>query len=480
MSKLEILKHEGVFHYFEELSSIHRGSGDMEAISQYCIDFAKSHGFKYYTDSERNVVIYKDGTLGLENAKPVILQGHLDIVCQKTPDCKIDFLKDGLDIYVDGDYIKARGTTLGADNGIAVAMVLAILDSNDLRHPPIEAVFTTDEETGMYGAKGLDMSVLSGRRMINLDSEEDDCITVSCAGGCDFRVAQKLSTSIATGTKVTINIEKLTGGHSGVEIHKGRANANIVAGKLLNNLNRRTDFDIISICGGDKANAIPNACVIELCVSDYDAFCKELNATIELIKLEYLDREKKMLITVDKGECAQFDVIDKDDLKKFICALSCTPNGVMEMSATINGLVETSLNLGILSFKDGELIMHYGLRSNKQLALDSLSEKMMTFFDALSFDFECFGHYPPWEYRADSQLRELYKGTYIEQFDKEPRVEALHAGLECGVFASAIDGFDCIAIGPTIYDVHTVKERLSITSAVKIYGTLVKLLAKLK
>lgn len=480
MSKLEILKHEGVFRYFEELSSIHRGSGDMEAISQYCIDFAKVHGFKYYTDSEKNVVIYKDGTLGLENAKPVILQGHLDIVCQKTADCKIDFLKDGLDIYVDGDYIKARGTTLGADNGIAVAMVLAILDSNDLRHPPIEAVFTTDEETGMYGAKGLDMSVLSGKHMINLDSEEDDCITVSCAGGCDFRVTQKLDTNIATGTKVTINIEKLTGGHSGVEIHKGRANANIVAGKLLNNLNRKTQFDIISISGGDKANAIPNACYIELCVSDYNAFCEELNSSIELIKLEYGDREKKMQITVDKGECAQFDVIAKEDLKKFICALTCTPNGVMEMSASIDGLVETSLNLGILKYENGELIMHYGLRSNKQVSLHSLSEKMMTFFDTLSFNFECFGHYPPWEYRADSQIRELYKGTYIEQFDKEPRVEALHAGLECGVFASAIDGFDCIAIGPTIHDVHTVNEKLSITSAVKIYGTLVKLLAKLK
>ena len=441
---------------------------------------ANSHGLKYYTDDEKNVVIYKGGTFGLENAQPVILQGHLDIVCQKTADCKIDFLKDGLDVYVDGDYIKAKGTTLGADNGIAVAMILSILDSNELRHPPIEAVFTTDEETGMYGAKGLDMSVLSAKRMINLDSEEDDCITVSCAGGCDFKVEQDIPLAIATGTKLTITIEKLKGGHSGVEIHKGRANANIVAGKLLNNLKRKVDFDIILICGGDKANAIPNACKIELCVSDFDIFCKTLNEAIKLIELEFGDREKKMLITVDKGECAQFDVMCKESLNKFICALCCTPNGVLEMSASISGLVETSLNLGILSFSGNQLVMHYGLRSNKSVALDSLSEKMMTFFDMLSFNWECFGHYPPWEYRADSKLRELYKGTYIEQFDKEPRVEALHAGLECGIFASAIENFDCIAIGPTIHDVHTVNERLSITSAVKIYGTLVKLLAKLK
>ena len=479
MSKLELLKHDSVFSYFEEISAIHRGSGDKDAIQQYCIDFANSHNLKYYTDDEQNVVIYKGGTFGLEKAQPVILQGHLDIVCQKTADCKIDFLKDGLDVYVDGDYIKAKGTTLGADNGIAVAMILSILDSNELRHPPIEAVFTTDEETGMYGAKGLDMSVLSGKRMINLDSEEDDCITVSCAGGCDFKVEHETALAIATGTKLTINIEKLKGGHSGVEIHKGRANANIVAGKLLNNLKRKIDFDIISICGGDKANAIPNACKIELCVSDFDSFCKTLNESIKLIELEYGDREKKMQISVDKGECAQFDVMSKDDLNKFICALCCTPNGVLEMSASISGLVETSLNLGILNYSDSKLVMHYGLRSNKSVALDSLSEKMMTFYDTLSFNWECFGHYPPWEYRADSQLRELYKGTYIEQFDKEPRVEALHAGLECGVFASAIDNFDCIAIGPTIYDVHTVNERLSITSAVKIYGTLVKLLAKL-
>ncbi len=480
MSKLELLKHDSVFGYFEEISSIHRGSGDKDAISQYCIDFANSHGLRYYTDDEKNVVIYKGGTFGLENAKPVILQGHLDIVCQKTADCKIDFLKDGLDIYVDGDYIKARGTTLGADNGIAVAMILSILDSNELRHPPIEAVFTTDEETGMYGAKGLDMSVLTGKRMINLDSEEDDCITVSCAGGCDFRVDHHISTEIATGTKVTVNIEKLKGGHSGVEIHKGRANANMIAGKMLNDLKNEVAFDIISICGGDKANAIPNACKIELCVKDYDAFCKALNRSIELIKLEYSDREPNMQISFEKGECAQFDVMNNDDLKNFICALCCSPNGVLEMSISIKGLVETSLNLGILNYNGKKLVMHYGLRSNKQVALNSLSEKMTTFFDTLDFNCETFGHYPPWEYRADSQLRELYKGTYIEQFDKEPRVEALHAGLECGVFASAIDGFDCIAIGPTIYDVHTVNERLSITSAVKIYGTLVKLLAKLK
>lgn len=480
MSKLEILNDKRVFHYFEEISSIHRGSGDMEAISRYCIAFADAHALKHYTDDNKNVVIYKKGTKGFEDSEPVILQGHLDIVCQKTDDCNIDFLTDGLDIYVDGDYIKANGTTLGADNGIAVAMILAILESDDIAHPPIEAVFTTDEETGMYGAKALDMSVLKSKRMINLDSEEDDCITVSCAGGCDFRVSQKLNFTDAVGTKITLSLTGLQGGHSGVEIHKGRANANTVIGKLLNNLSRHADFNIITICGGDKANAIPNSCAVELCVNDYDIFEKELTNAIELIKLEFLDREKSMLISYTKGNESEYSVIEKDDCKKLIAALTCTPNGVLEMSASISGLVETSLNLGILNIKDETLTMHYGLRSNKQVALQSLSEKMETFFDMLDFSHDCFGHYPPWEYRSDSKLRDLYIETYKAQFDKAPRVEALHAGLECGIFASAIEGFDCIAIGPTINDVHTVKEKLSITSASRIYATLVKLLAKMK
>ncbi len=480
MPKLEILNPEKVFYYFEEISAIHRGSGDMEAISQYCVDFAKSHGFRYYTDADKNVVIYKDGSKGYENSEPVILQGHLDIVCQKTADCDIDFLKDGLSIYVDGDFIKAKGTTLGADNGIAVAMVLTVLDSDSIAHPPIEAVFTTDEETGMYGAKGLDMSVLSSKRMINLDSEEDDCITVSCAGGSDFQVSQKLIFTEVEGTKVTVTFDNLSGGHSGVEIHKGRANANIVAGKFLNNLHRNTQFGLINICGGDKANAIPVKCSIELCVKDVNEAIALINDSLELTKLEYSDREKNMTIDVNVGENGAFDVIDADFTDKIICALACTPNGVLEMSASINGLVETSLNLGILKIENDILTIHYGLRSNKQVSLRTLEEKMMTFYDNLSFEWKNFGHYPPWEYREDSTLRELYKQTYIEQFDKEPRVEALHAGLECGIFASAIDGFDCIAIGPTIHDVHTVNEKLSITSTQRIYGTLVKILAKMQ
>ena len=480
MAKLEILNDKRVFHYFEEISAIHRGSGDMEAISRYCIAFADAHGLRHYTDELKNVVIYKKGTKGFEDAPAVILQGHLDIVCQKTDDCDIDFLTDGLDIYVDGDYIKAKGTTLGADNGIAVAMILSILESDDIAHPPIEAVFTTDEETGMYGAKALDMSVLKGRRMINLDSEEDDCITVSCAGGCDFRVEQKLEYKSVIGTAITVSITGLTGGHSGVEIHKGRANANVVAGNLLNTLKNECDFELISICGGDKANAITNACTITLCAKDTDKVICALDKAIELIKLEYTDREKDLQISVETGEEKEHEVLNDEFKIKLITALCCTPNGVLEMSASINGLVETSLNLGILNTDNKVLTIHYGLRSNKQVALDSLSSKMAAFYDMLVFSHECFGHYPPWEYRADSAMRELYKATYIEQFDKEPRVEAIHAGLECGVFASQIEDFDCIAIGPTINDVHTVKEKLSITSASKIYTTLVKLLAKMK
>ena len=285
MSVLNGLQPERVFYYFEEITKIPHGSGDMSAIASFCVEFAKKHNLKYYHDEENNVVIYKDGTNGLENAEPIILQGHLDMVCQKTENCSIDFSKDSLEIFIDGDFIKAKNTTLGADNGIAVASVLAILESDCYTHPPIEAVFTTDEETGMVGANHLDTSVLKSKRMINIDSEEDDTMTVSCAGGADFLATFNFQREAVEGVEIELILKGLKGGHSGIEIDKGRVNANILAGRVLNHL-KTTDFNLLSINGGDKTNAITNLCKIRVCVKNKEAFINDAKEYLDIIKAE--------------------------------------------------------------------------------------------------------------------------------------------------------------------------------------------------
>lgn len=473
------LNSKRVFEIFEQIAAIPHGSGNMKQIAQFCENFAKELNLKYVHDDFDNVIIYKDATAGYENSEPIILQGHLDMVCQKTPDCNIDFLKDGLDLYVDGDFVKARGTTLGADNGIAVAMVLAILEKNDIEHPPIEAVFTVDEEIGMLGALALDASVLNATRMINLDSETEDIVTVSCAGGSDFVVDVPINTKALNGNKVTIDIKGLKGGHSGVEIDKNRVNANMLAGRLLNELKQNFDFGIISINGGDKPNAIPNRCVIELCSID-DRFCDSASTFLENIKLEILDRECDFdfeIACLQKQDCLVFE----DDINnKIIYTLLCVPNGITEMSADIDGLVQTSLNLGILKTDEQKLTLHFALRSNKMSALRFLEKRLKAFFDMLNWNCNTFGQYPAWEYRENSPLRNAYCSCYKEVFGSDAKILAIHAGLECGVFASKIPNFDCIAIGPTLHDVHTARERMSISSTDKVYNLLLTVLKKLK
>lgn len=480
MPALENLNPNRVFYYFEKISSIPHGSGDMDAIAKFCTDFAIEHNLKFIRDDANNVIIYKNGTVGYENSAPIILQGHLDMVCQKAPESTVDFLKDGLDLYVDGDFIKARDTTLGADNGIAVAMVLSILESQDIPHPPIEAVFTTDEETGMIGARALDMSVLNGKRMINLDSETEDIVTVSCAGGSDFEVNIPVKSVTRQGTLVTLEIKGLQGGHSGVEINKNRVNANMIAGRVLNELKSQLDFDIISINGGDKANAIPNRCVIELCVGNAEGFAILAQKNFDTIKQEIADREPNFAPEILVGDAGEYSALDTKIKNKIIYTLLCAPNGVVEMSASIEGLVQTSLNLGVLMTTKESIIIHFALRSNKKSALIFLEQRLASFFDNLDLTYKTFGHYPPWEYNAKSALREIYCGSYFELFGTQPRVRAIHAGLECGVFASQIDNFDCISIGPAMHDVHTTQERLSISSTQKMYELIIKILEKLK
>lgn len=466
---------ERVFYYFNELCKIPHGSGNMDAIADYCVNFTKEHNLKYNRDNANNVIIYKP-TANYPN-DAVILQGHLDMVCQKDSESDIDFLKQGIAAYCDGDFLKAKNTTLGADNGIAVAMILSILENDDLAIPSIEAVFTTDEEIGMIGAKALDTSLLKANKMINIDSEDDNVLTVSCAGGSDFCAVLPIDRNQKSGTEITVTLKGLKGGHSGVEIDKKRINANTLAGRFLNYMKNRCDFDIISINGGDKANAIPNYCQIKLCSNCADEFKTEAYEYINVIKSEISAREPDFDAQITLGSQDNFSVLsNKNDI---IGVLIGTPNGIIEMSAEIENLVETSLNLGILATKENEITLQFALRSNKQSALDFLEEKLQTFFEKYPCKTDIGGKYPTWEFKENSNLQKLYCEVYSEQTGNQPKVEAIHAGLECAVFSSKIKDLDCIAIGPTIFDAHTTNEKLSISSTKKIFNILTDVLTKL-
>lgn len=477
MSLLNNPKPEKVFKYFEEISSVPRGSGNMKQISRYCVDFAKKHSLKFIKDEADNVIIYKPATIGYKNSDTIILQGHLDMVCQKENGVDKDFLNEGIDIYTKGDFIKAEGTTLGADNGIAVAMILSILESEDIPHPPIEAVLTSDEEIGMIGATKLDFSLLSGKKMINIDSEEEDTLTVSCAGGSDFKAILPVSRVSKEGTLISIKIEGLKGGHSGMEINSGRINADILAGKLLKNLKNHCDFSLLSISGGEKGNAIPDNFEISILTSEPENFSAILKENIEALKTE---TKEAFSYSFKQKKFGKYEVIEDSTFNDLISILNNVPNGVIKMSEKIENLVETSLNLGILKTEKEQIIFHHTLRSNDSASLKQLEQRLSDFYKGIPCYTEKFGYYPPWEYKENSPLRELYKKTYSDITKKEINIAAIHAGLECGVFASNIPNLDCIAIGPWIYDVHTPKEKLNISSTEFIYNMLLEILKEIR
>ncbi len=480
MQTLEKLFSNRVFYYFNEISKIPHGSGDMGKIADYCVNFAKKHSLRYYLDDAKNVIVYKSATKGFENAEPVILQGHLDMVCQKTADSKTDFLRDGLELYLDGDFLKAKGTTLGADNGIAVAMILSILESDDISHPEIEAVFTTDEEIGMLGAAALDMSKLNAKRMINLDSEDEGVVTVSCAGGADVKITLPFSYEKKNGTALKLTLCGLLGGHSGVDINKNRCNADILMGRVLNEIAEKAQFDIISVNGGDKVNAITNRCQAVVLTQNKDELIKEFNTCLKAIKTEIPVLENGFeydILSVGSGE---FNVMDRPSTNAVIFTLCFIPNGIVKMSEDIENLVETSLNLGVLKTEENAIIFNSALRSNKEADLRKLMAEMVSFAEKTNAESYVSGYYPPWEYRTDSPLRETYKAVYKRLYNKDAKCEAIHAGLECAVFASRIEDIDCIAIGPTLCDVHTVNEKADVYSIDRTYKLLLEILGDLK
>ena len=495
MGVLSGLKPEKVFYYFEELCKIPHGSYHTKQISDYLVQFAKERNLECSQDDSNNVVIRKAASAGYEDAPVVILQGHCDMVCEKTADSTHDFEKDGLDLMIEGDYVTANGTTLGGDDGIAVAYALAILDDDTLKHPALEVVITTDEEVGLLGAKALDCSQLKGKYLINMDSEEEGYLWVSCAGGLSAITTIPVRYQEVSGEKYELVISGLNGGHSGAEIDKNRANSNKLIGQALFTLEQDIPFCLTALEGGTKDNAIPRLSkavfVAERLMLKYYSFMWQIRQSLyenygitvlqNLEKFqEYTGTDEGITVTVKKiGETTE-KALEQVSQEKIIFFLVQVPYGIQKMSGSIEGLVETSINPGILMLNEEECKIVSSVRSSIDSAKDALTAKVCYLSEFLGGDCVTEGDYPAWEYRKESKLRDIMVDSYKELFGDGPEVKAIHAGLECGLFYEKIEGLDAVSFGPTMKDIHTTEEVLSISSTARMWDYLVKVLENIK
>ena len=476
--KLAGLQPASVFAYFEKLCSYPHGSGNTKAISDYLVSFAKKQGIRYEQDELNNVIFYQEGTCGYEDHAPVVLQGHMDMVCDQDEDCTINMETEGLDVTHDGTNVFAKGTTLGGDNGIAVAYALALLADKSIPHPPLEVIITVDEETGMFGAAGIDLSRLKGRTMINLDSEDEGIFTVSCAGGARGTITLPLERRIVYGPCVKLTVENLQGGHSGVEIHKNRANANKVMGELLSRVQQVMPFCITRLEGGAMDNAIPRSCSVSLVMLGMNA--ERINDVTEALQRELREQfdEPEALVYGDNLDALGGNALTAECTSKVIALLNAAPNGVQAWSQDIEGLVQTSLNLGVVRMEEA-LSMTFAVRSSvnqeKRDLLDKLSE-LAAFYGA---EYSEVGDYPAWEYKKDSVLRDTMVRVFTDMFAKTPEVVAIHAGLECGLLSEKLPGLDCVSIGPDMQDIHTSREKLNIASTKRTWEFLLEVLKAL-
>ncbi|MDD6042433.1 MAG: aminoacyl-histidine dipeptidase [Eubacteriaceae bacterium] len=472
------LEPKKVFGFFDDISRIPRGSYNTKQISDFLADFAAGRELKYVQDELNNVIIYKNATEGYENAPVIILQGHMDMVCEKVDGCTKDMTKEGIDLAVDGDWLHAVDTTLGADNGIAVAIMLAILDSDDIKHPALECVFTVDEETGLEGAEGLDESLLKGRIMINLDSEDEGIFSVSCAGGITAEAEIPVTRTAAEEKAYMITIENLLGGHSGIEINKEHANANVVMGRVLDYLAQTSALNLVSAAGGSADNVICKKCEAVICTEAEDII-EKVGEMQKILSAEYHTSDPD--ISVSCVETTAEEMLTVESTGKVISYLLMAPNGVENFSMDIEGLVETSLNLGALNINEKAMTALYAIRSSVKTRQDYVCRKLDTVAKALggSVDFRLY--YPGWEYRPDSPIRDLCVKVYKDQYGREPEIVALHAGLECGFFAGKLgDDFDAISIGPDMPGVHTPDEKVSISSTQRLWKHICGILEEAK
>lgn len=480
MRALENCEPKRVFYYFEELCKIPHGSGNTKQISDYLVSFAKEHGLEYVQDEMNNVVIYKPATEGYEDAPAVILQGHMDMVCEKRPDVDHDFTKDPLNISVKDGYVTANGTTLGGDDGIAVAYGLALLESTELAHPALEVLITVDEEIGLLGAEGFDCSALKGKRLINLDSEAEGSLWISCAGGLSGISTIPVQRVEAEGQKAAVKITGLMGGHSGAEIDKKRANANVLMGRFLYTLQKEAAYEIISLAGGQKDNAITREADAELLVEDVNAVKACAEKVQKGFREEYAGTDEGITIEITDLGASSARVLHPTSREKVLFFLMEVPFGIQKMSGSIDGLVETSTNIGIVKLGEDEFLGSSSVRSSVEAAGEALSDKICYLTEFLGGDYTVQGAYPAWEYRKDSPLRDQMVEVYEEMYGEKPNVVAIHAGLECGLFYKKIEGLDCVSLGPNMKDIHTSEEVLDIASTERVWKYLVKVLESLK
>lgn len=471
-----------VFDYFEEIAAIPHGSRNTKQISDYLVAFAKAHGLEHYQDEWNNVVMIQEATAGYENADPIIIQGHMDMVCEKESGYEMDFEKDGLDLYVEGDFLKARGTTLGGDDGIAVAYALAILDSPEIPHPRLEVVITVDEEIGMLGAEAIELSMLKGKKLLNIDSDVEGHFLTSCAGGMTVLTTIPVERVAQKGLSLTVTVTGLAGGHSGSEIDKEHANANIVMGRVLKYVSDRMEMGIVTLAGGLKDNAIPRESRAELLIpAEKKTECLSYLAELEaVLQKEFAASDAGIRMQTEIGEEKEAFMLSFTAMSKIIFYLRNVPNGVQHMSQVMPGLVETSLNLGILELKEDAVTATSSVRSSVSSRKEDLRERLEHLAEFLGGEVEVNGDYPAWEYKAVSDLRATISEVYRELFEEEPVFEAIHAGLECGILSGKIADLDCVSFGPNNYDIHTPKERLSISSTEKVWKLLKEFLKRCK
>ena len=476
--KLQGLEPESVFRYFEEICAIPHGSRNTKAISDYLVSFAKAHGLRYRQDESNNVVIFAPGTCGLEDHESVILQGHMDMVCEKDAGCPLDMAVDGLDVAHDGCCVFAKGTTLGGDDGIAVAYALAILDDNTIAHPPLEVIVTVDEEIGMLGAAAMDLADVKGRTMLNLDSEDEGIFTVSCAGGATCTVSLNAERKAVYGPCVRLSVEGLRGGHSGAEIHKNRANANKVMGDFLGRIQKLMPLCLTSFSGGSKDNAIPRAC--QATVVAMGIGLERINDIAAQLQQEVREAydEPEALVQAFDVDALGGNALTTAATADVISLLCAAPNGVQAYCPDMPELVQTSLNLGIAKLGD-RFTATFSVRSSVNAEKGGLITKLKELADFYNGTYSQSGTYPAWEFKKDSRLRDVMVPIYTRMFGKEPKVLAIHAGLECGLLGDKLPGLDCVSIGPQMHDIHTSREKLEIASTKRTWDFLLEVLKAL-
>ena len=482
MSVLENLQPERVFHYFEEITKIPHGSGNTREISDYLVSFAKEHGLRYIQDESNNVVIFKPAAKGYENAPTVMLQGHMDMVCEKEPGSSHDFTRDALKLQVEGDYISAQGTTLGGDDGIAVAYGLALLEDDTLEHPALEVVITVDEEIGLLGATALDASPLQAKCLINLDSEEEGYLWAGCAGGMTAVSELPVRYQEETNEKWKITVSGLAGGHSGAEIDKNRANATLLLARFLKEAKEQGAYAISELKGGLKDNAIPRTAQALILAGKEDGTAIAAYAKVftEALKKEYTGSDEGICVTVEAQGIGTEPVLHPVSQEKVLFFLLQYPNGIQKMCGFMDGLVETSCNLGITNLTPKALVGSASVRSSVGSAKKALADKIAYLTEFLGGEFQIEGDYPSWEYKQDSALRPLMVEVFREMYHREPEVKVIHAGLECGLFYEKIPGLDCVSLGPDMQNIHTTEEKLSVSSVERVWEYLLAVLKKIK